>query len=221
MPRAPPTSFQPHNELSRKMLMILKRPPTSQKMATTWIRTNSVAPGAVSRNRPMIAAAIPSSKTSHQGELVSSVPSTNAVTVVAPFFFLDFFLVEDFFLEASLCLTNVGATSSYNLQLTLLSLCPPSFAWLTTPQRDRIRGRHHLRSAGGAVERPVGQRAHLGVAALAGVLAHSVRKGDNLLKRLYEGAVKGAATVLAVGRARERPLRAQRAVSARRADEVV
>ena len=82
-------------------------------------------------------------------------------------------------------------------------------------------GRHHLRSAGGAVERPVGQRAHLGVAALAGVLAHSVRKGDNLLKRLYEGAVKGAATVLAVGRARERPLRAQRAVSARRADEVV
>jgi hypothetical protein len=78
--------------------MILKRPPTSQKMATTWIRTNSVAPGAVNRNKPMIAAAIPSSKTSHQGELVSSVLSANAVIVVAPFFFfLDFFLERDFF----------------------------------------------------------------------------------------------------------------------------
>src|SRR5215208_7569179 len=220
MPSTPPTSFQPHKELSRKMLTIRKRPPTSQKMPNTCIRTNSVAPGAVSRNRPMIAAAIPSSKTSHQGELVSSVPSTNAVIVVAPFF-LDFFLVEDFFLETSLCLTNVGATSSYNLQLTLLSLCPPSFAWLTTPQRDRIRGRHHLRSAGGAVERPVGQRAHLGVAALlAGVCGEDVWKGNYLLERPYEGAVEGAAAGLALSRAREWPPtpRAQRAVSARWAD---
>src|SRR5829696_1121964 len=94
MPRAPPTSFQPHNELFRKMLMILKRPPTSQKMATTWIRTNSVAPGAVSRNRPMIAAVIPSSKTSHQGELVSSVLCANAVIFVP--FFLDFFFLDRF-----------------------------------------------------------------------------------------------------------------------------
>jgi len=65
-------------------------------------------------------------------------------------------------------------------------------------------GRHHLGSAGGAVKRPVGQRAHLGVAALlAGVFAHSVRKGGYLLKRPYGAATEGAATGLALGRARE------------------
>jgi hypothetical protein len=64
-------------------------------------------------------------------------------------------------------------------------------------------GRHHLRSAGGAVERPVGQASHLGVAALAGVFARSVRKGDYLLKRLYDATDEGAATGLAAGRARE------------------
>ena len=64
--------------------------------------------------------------------------------------------------------------------------------------------RHHLGSAGGAVKRPVGQRAHLGVSALlAGVFAHSVRKGGYLLKRPYDAATKGAPTGLALGRARE------------------
>jgi hypothetical protein len=44
-------------------------------------------------------------------------------------------------------------------------------------------GMHHLRSAGGAVEHPLRQRAHVGVATLAGVFAQCVRKGDYLLKR--------------------------------------
>jgi hypothetical protein len=57
-------------------------------------------------------------------------------------------------------------------------------------------------------------------ALLAGVFAYySVRKGGYLLKRPYGGATKGAPTGLAVvGRAREWPPRAQRAVFARRAD---
>jgi len=71
------------------------------------------------------------------------------------------------------------------------------------------------------VERPVGQRAHLGVAALlAGVCAEDVWKGNYLLERPYDGAVEGAAAGLALSRAREWPPtpRAQRAVSARWAD---
>ena len=53
------------------------------------------------------------------------------------------------------------------------------------------------------MERPVRQRAHVGVAALAGVFALCVRKGGYLFKRPYDDVVKGAATGLAVGRARE------------------
>ena len=71
------------------------------------------------------------------------------------------------------------------------------------------------------MKRPVGQRAHLGVAALfAGVFAHSVRKGDYLLERHYNAATEFAPAGLALSRAREWPPtpRAQRAVSARWAD---
>src|SRR3954453_5936923 len=96
-------------------------------------------------------------------------------------------------------------------------VCSPSSACGSRRRRDRIRT-NPLRSAGGAVERPVEQRAHLGVAALTGVFAHSVRKGDYLLERPYGDAIDDAATGLAVGRAREWPPRAQRAISARRAD---
>jgi hypothetical protein len=39
-----------------------------------------------------------------------------------------------------------------------------------------------LRAASGAVEHPVRQAAHLGMATLAGVLAHSVRQGGYLLE---------------------------------------
>ncbi len=49
-----------------------------------------------------------------------------------------------------------------------------------------------LRAASGAVEHPVGQVAHLGVAALAGVLAQSVRQGDYLLEGSQGGNVNSA-----------------------------
>jgi hypothetical protein len=39
-----------------------------------------------------------------------------------------------------------------------------------------------LRAASGAVEHPVRQAAHLGMAALAGVLTHSVGQGGYLLE---------------------------------------
>ena len=48
------------------------------------------------------------------------------------------------------------------------------------------------------------QRAHLGVAALlAGVFAHSVRKGDYLLERHYNAATEDAPTGLALRAERE------------------
>jgi hypothetical protein len=54
------------------------------------------------------------------------------------------------------------------------------------------------------VKRPVGQRAHLGVAALlAGVFAQSVRKGDYLLERHYGATTEFAPAGLALSRARE------------------
>ncbi len=49
-----------------------------------------------------------------------------------------------------------------------------------------------LRAASGAVEHPVGQAAHLGVAALAGVPAQSIWQGDYLLEGPQGGNVNGA-----------------------------
>jgi len=61
-------------------------------------------------------------------------------------------------------------------------------------------GRHHLRSASGAVERATGQASHLGVAAFACVFAEDVwRKGDYLRKRPQDDVVEGAAAGVAAG----------------------
>ena len=60
-------------------------------------------------------------------------------------------------------------------------------------------GRHHLRSASGAVERATGQASHLGVAAFACVFAEDVWKGDYLRKRPQDDVVEGAAAGVAAG----------------------
>ena len=64
-----------------------------------------------------------------------------------------------------------------------------------------------LRAASGTVEHPVRQAAHLGMAALAGVLTHSVRQGGYPLEGPQYGTLDGPAAKVArdlnaVGRAR-------------------
>jgi hypothetical protein len=64
----------------------------NQYMANIWIRTNKVAPGDVNRKIPMITAAIPSNRMSHQGtDLPSCVVSTVVISVVISL--LTFFLI--------------------------------------------------------------------------------------------------------------------------------
>jgi hypothetical protein len=54
-----------------------------------------------------------------------------------------------------------------------------------------------LRAASGAVEHTVWEVAHLGVAALAGVLAQSVRQGGYLLQGPHNSALEDVATGVA------------------------
>ena len=55
-----------------------------------------------------------------------------------------------------------------------------------------------LRATSGAVEHAVGEAAHLGVAALAGVLAQRGRQGDYLLQGPQDCALDGPAAKVAV-----------------------
>src|SRR5215212_4089115 len=56
-----------------------------------------------------------------------------------------------------------------------------------------------LRAASGAVEHPAWEAAHLGVAALAGVLAQGIRQRDYLLEGLQNDALDVAAAGVALG----------------------
>jgi hypothetical protein len=57
-----------------------------------------------------------------------------------------------------------------------------------------------LRATSGTVEHAIGQAAHLGVAALAGVLAQSLRQGGYLLEGPQGGNVNGADARVAADR---------------------
>ena len=66
----------------------------------------------------------------------------------------------------------------------------------------RTRGgldRKHFRAARGAVEHPIGQATHLGVAALAGVLARGAWQRDYLLKGQQHRGTQYAPTRAAAG----------------------
>jgi hypothetical protein len=56
-----------------------------------------------------------------------------------------------------------------------------------------------LRAASGTVEDAIREAAHLGVAALAGVLAQRVRKGDYLLQGSQDDTLDAAAAGVAFG----------------------
>jgi hypothetical protein len=56
-----------------------------------------------------------------------------------------------------------------------------------------------FRATGEAVEHAVWEAAHLGVAALARVLAQRVRQGDYLLQGPQDGALEGVAARVALG----------------------
>jgi hypothetical protein len=66
----------------------------------------------------------------------------------------------------------------------------------TNVSRAGFKG-YNLRAAGGAVEHPVWQVAHLWMPTLAGVLAQSVGKGGYLLKGSQDGVHNGAAARVA------------------------
>ena len=57
----------------------------------------------------------------------------------------------------------------------------------------------HLRAASGAVEHPAWEAAHLGVAALAGVLAQGIRQRGYLLEGPQNDALDVAAAGVALG----------------------
>jgi hypothetical protein len=76
-----------------------------------------------------------------------------------------------------------------------------------------------LRATGGAVEHTAWEAAHLGVAALAGVLAQHVRQGDYLLQGPQDGTLDVAAARVTFGQVE--PSSAEFAAPARRANDGV
>ena len=72
------------------------------------------------------------------------------------------------------------------------------------------------------MEDPIGQAAHLRVAALTGVFAKSLGKGDYLLERLHYGVLESTLTEVALDQAREEaPRRLQLTASTPGAHEIV
>jgi hypothetical protein len=76
-----------------------------------------------------------------------------------------------------------------------------------------------LCAAGGTVKDPVGQKSHLGVTALASVLAQGVREADYLFESLYNSALNDANTRVAASRTV--PVETQLALFAQGADHKV
>ena len=68
----------------------------------------------------------------------------------------------------------------------------------TNVSRAGFKG-YNLRAAGGAVEHPVWQVAHLWVPTLAGVFAQSVGEGGYLLEGSNDGALNSPAARAAAG----------------------
>jgi len=80
MPRMPANSFHPQLEASIKMATIPKMPPMNQYQPRNWMMNTAVDAGRISSSTPISTAAMPWSKTSHQGANFCS-PCTGATPI--------------------------------------------------------------------------------------------------------------------------------------------